>query len=332
MPAQKSKTSQIFLCHASEDKASVLEIYKRFKDAGLNPWLDKKDLLPGQAWAREIPKALKKSDFVLIFFSTTSVAKRGFVQKEFKLALDVLDEIPEGQIFIIPVRLDDCQIPDTFLHLHYCDLFEDDGLEQILRAIKAEQGIIESDIVKTIEPPILLRSQPLDIFSKEAAKEMLVENDFFDDRDNKDGKGLEHQYKKAIIGEGKVVVDHKTGLTWQRGGSSEVNLKGALAYVQKLKEKKYAGFSDWRLPTLEEAMSLMEPKMNEHELHIDPIFDKRQGWIWTADRVERTQFFRVVDGKASVDASGVWAVYFVYGYCYDVNVHYGYYNHVRAVR
>ena len=87
---------KVFLCHASEDKTSVLEVYNRLQAEGLKPWLDKKDLLPGQVWSREIPKAIKKSDFVLIFFSSTSVTKRGYVQKEFNLALEVLDQMPDG--------------------------------------------------------------------------------------------------------------------------------------------------------------------------------------------------------------------------------------------
>jgi len=53
--------------------------------------------------------------------------------------------------------------------------------------------------------------------------------------------------------------------------------------------------SDWRLPTLEEAMSLMEPGKREHGLFIEPIFAGAQRWIWTAD-------------KAS--ASAAWDVYF----------------------
>lgn len=65
---EKPKPPHIFLCHASEDKARVLEIYGRFKQKGLKPWLDKQDLLPGQNWSKEIRKAIRSSEFVLIFF------------------------------------------------------------------------------------------------------------------------------------------------------------------------------------------------------------------------------------------------------------------------
>ena len=76
--------------------------------------MDKMDLLPGVYWDDEIRKALKTSQFIIIFFSKFSVSKRGYVQREFKLALNVLEEIPKNQIFVIPVRLDDTQIPEEF--------------------------------------------------------------------------------------------------------------------------------------------------------------------------------------------------------------------------
>ncbi len=134
------KTPQIFLCHANEDIASVKDIYELLSKQGFRPWLDKEDLLPGQIWGEEIPKALRRSDYVLIFFSKTSVHKRGYVQKEFKLSLEVLEEIPEDQIFIIPLRLDECEVPDRFRHIHYVDLFEDGAYQKVLDAIGSSQS------------------------------------------------------------------------------------------------------------------------------------------------------------------------------------------------
>ena len=131
---------RIFLCHASEDKKQVLEIYHKLMSAGFNPWLDKMDLLPGQKWDGEIRRALKHSRFIIIFFSKFSVSKRGYVQREFKLALDALEEIPEDQIFVIPVRLEDCRIPEAFRHIHYVDLFEQGGFELVVKVIEAELG------------------------------------------------------------------------------------------------------------------------------------------------------------------------------------------------
>jgi len=83
------------------------------------------------------------------------------------------------------------------------------------------------------------------------------------------------------------VIDHATGLTWQQSGSKEtMSFAEAEKYIQKLNGQEYAGHNDWRLPTLEEAMSLMEPSTKNGDLYIDPVFDKTQRWIWTADKRE----------------------------------------------
>jgi hypothetical protein len=93
------------------------------------------DLVPGQRWDREIRNALKASDFILIFFSRNSVVRRGYIQREFKLALDILQEMPENLIHIIPARLDDCTIPDQFGFLHWCNLFEREGFQRLVQAL-----------------------------------------------------------------------------------------------------------------------------------------------------------------------------------------------------
>lgn len=129
--------NRIFLCHASEDRRKVTEVYWQLKDAEFNPWLDRMDLLPGQEWDREIRKALKSSKLIIIFFSNASISKRGYLQREFKLALEILEEIPSDEIFIVPIRLDECILPDDFSHIQYVDLFNEEGLDKIFQSINS---------------------------------------------------------------------------------------------------------------------------------------------------------------------------------------------------
>jgi len=130
-----------------------------------------------------------------------------------------------------------------------------------------------------------LRSAPRNDFSDDDQNKMLARWGFFESFDNKNGTGLENQYElQTIVGE-QVVVDAATGLMWQRGGSSESMIYAdAEKYIRQLNTARFAGFSDWRLPTLEEAMSLMEPSKLNGDLYIDPKFDNTQRWIWTADK------------------------------------------------
>ena len=139
----KKSDIQIFLAHASEDKPAVLALHERLKQAGYKPWLDKKDLIPGQNWRSVIPKAIADSQLFIACLSQRSIAKQGFVQREFKMALNQYADRPPNSIYLIPLRLDECEIPDlrqeeyglNLRDLHWLDYWEEDGFEQLERAI-----------------------------------------------------------------------------------------------------------------------------------------------------------------------------------------------------
>ena len=128
--------ARIFLCHASEDKPHVRKIYQQLKALGFAPWLDEVDILPGQDWNYEIERALKASDFVLVFLSTRSVRKTGYVQREFRRALYHAEERPEGFIHTIPVKLDNCSAPHHFSQLQWVNLYEDGAFDRVVNAIR----------------------------------------------------------------------------------------------------------------------------------------------------------------------------------------------------
>jgi hypothetical protein len=117
---------------------------------------------------------------------------------------------------------------------------------------------------------------------------LLVDFDFYDRFWNPKGAGFTKHFaveKERFLRKGNVIVDRATGLMWQQAGSpDEMTYAGAEKYVHDLNAQRFAGYSDWRLPTLEEAMSLMEPKENSDGLYIDAKFDAKQRWIWTADK------------------------------------------------
>jgi hypothetical protein len=133
-PATPLKTLTVFLCHASEDKEPVRELAKYVRGLGHEPWLDEDRLLPGQDWDYEIRQALRRCDIVLVCLSDNSM-KRGYIQKELKRALDIAEEFPAGALFLIPVRLTSCAIPDRLERLHYVDLFRPNGPERLSAAL-----------------------------------------------------------------------------------------------------------------------------------------------------------------------------------------------------
>ncbi len=129
---------KVFLSYAREDLKIAKKIYDDLTDKGVNVWLDDDALLPGQNWRNEITKAIKGSNYFLAVLSSNSVSKKGYVQKEVKIALEELELYPKGKIFIIPVRIDDCEPDDEKLGaLHWADLSSDydAGIQKILRVL-----------------------------------------------------------------------------------------------------------------------------------------------------------------------------------------------------
>ena len=127
---------QIFLSHAREDEEKVEKLYQKLSAAGFKPWMDKKDILPGERWRDSIRRAIRSSDFVLGCLSAQSVNKRGYLQKEVRLALDIWQEKLDSDIYLIPVRLEDCQVPESLCDFQYVNLFEEDGWTRLVKAIQ----------------------------------------------------------------------------------------------------------------------------------------------------------------------------------------------------
>ena len=103
---------KVFLSYAKEDKEFILECYEELKRKGFSPWMDEHDLLPGQAWDNCLKANMKSTDVVLIFMSSVSVEKIGYVQREMKYFVDKRKDFPDDYIYIIPIQIDDCTVPN----------------------------------------------------------------------------------------------------------------------------------------------------------------------------------------------------------------------------
>src|SRR5512142_874106 len=146
MAPEEKRPLKVFLCHASGDKPTVRELYKRLIAEGVDAWLDKEKLLPGQDWQLEIPKAVRESDVVVVCLSNKSITKEGYVQKEIKFALDIAEEKPEGTIFLIPARLENCIVPERLSRWQGVDLYEENGFTQVLRSLKLRADLVGAAI------------------------------------------------------------------------------------------------------------------------------------------------------------------------------------------
>ena len=143
-----NKKLKVFLCHASTDKETVRDLYQRFIDEGwLDPWLDEKKILAGQNWEIEIQNTVRNSHVVLVCLSQSAITREGYIQREISLALDTAEEKPEGTIFIIPVRLENCDIPQRLKKYHWVNYFDADGYRQIIKSLQTRAISLDINIV-----------------------------------------------------------------------------------------------------------------------------------------------------------------------------------------
>jgi formylglycine-generating enzyme required for sulfatase activity len=126
---------RVFLCHAHSDRDAVHVLYTRLVEDGVDAWLDKEKILPGQDWELEIREAVRASDVVVVCLSCQFNAA-GFRQKEVRIALDEADKQPGGEIFIIPARLEQCDPPESLRRWQWVDLFDPDGYVYLMRALR----------------------------------------------------------------------------------------------------------------------------------------------------------------------------------------------------
>ncbi len=208
-PVQKLK---VFLCHSSKNKPAVRELYNRLSADGIEAWLDEKNILPGQNWELEIKKAVRNSDAIIVCLSKDAMNNRGYVHKEIKLVLDEADRQPEGHIFIIPILLEECEIPERLSHLHYLRYYDNpDAYGMLLRSLKARAEQVERPGTLVCSTQIVVESAQQNELSQEQAVEAgtkisewlkareIWKNEWIDFKDIAEATGIETWVVKECI-------------------------------------------------------------------------------------------------------------------------------------
>ncbi len=142
----RSRNLQVFLCHASADKSKVRLLYKMLSEAGCAPWLDEENILPGQTWQEEIRKSVKSTDVFLVCLSRRSFKhggyRSGYMREEIRFALNEVSK--KGDIYMIPVRLTNCQIPRELSNWHRVDLFKKNGFKKLIEALEIRSSGLDN--------------------------------------------------------------------------------------------------------------------------------------------------------------------------------------------
>jgi hypothetical protein len=219
--------NKVFLSYASEDYITAEKLYDFLSSNGFTVWMDKKKLLPGQRWDSEIQLNLRKADFIILLLSEIAVSKRGYIQREFKKAVTYCEEKLESDIYIIPVKIGACQIPDNLSQFQWIEFSQTDSNKRILEALNVQRSVFEK-----IEQSNLALQDKFRLVEKTSAGEL----------------GTETPKVKYNI---DYKVFHNTDIEWL----NEVNLTIENEVLQELLRLRYNYFSYYKDTTDEHLIS-----------------------------------------------------------------------------
>lgn len=158
--AGEARPLRVVLCYHPADRRAVRLLYRRLRAAGLDVWFDEENLARGQGRRYETTKAVSGSDVVVICLSAGSLNQGGDVRAGMRFALDVADAQPAGTVLPIPLRLEECEVPERLRRWQPLDYFVDDGYLRLMRALlgRAEELHLGMDSRRGLLEPALERA------------------------------------------------------------------------------------------------------------------------------------------------------------------------------
>jgi len=115
------------------------------------------------------------------------------------------------------------------------------------------------------------------IINDDNIEDVIKKLNFFEAERNPSGR-FENAF--AAAEDPEVLIDQRTSLMWQRGGVDIGSIRFMQRSIKEINEAEFAGHRDWRLPTMEEALSLMDPEKNEKGVYLHPCFSKEQPFVF----------------------------------------------------
>ncbi len=126
--------AKIFISHSSKDKKFVRQLAGDLRDSGHEPWLDEWEIKVGECIAKKIEEGISDAEYVVIVLSKNSTDSEWF-EREWKSVY--WDEVNNRKTIILPVLLEDCNIPKLLQTKKYADFSKgySPAFDSLLKAI-----------------------------------------------------------------------------------------------------------------------------------------------------------------------------------------------------
>ena len=137
---------RVFISYVSENTETVDQLCQELKSHGIQVWRDRDNIAPGLRWKREIRRAIQQGAFFIACFSKEYDERgRTYMNEELTIAIEELRQRPVDQAWFIPVKLNECEIPDrdigggeTLQAFQHVNLYEDwnGSIQSILKVVQ----------------------------------------------------------------------------------------------------------------------------------------------------------------------------------------------------
>jgi len=130
--------TSVFLCHSSKDKAFAHKLFLLLQEKGIHVWYDEAELNIGDSLLDKITNAISKNDYVIAILSHNSINSR-WVNYELKIA--VQEEMDKEKIKVLPIVIDNCEIPIYLKTKVYLDFSNQDDFVYPINRLLNSLGI-----------------------------------------------------------------------------------------------------------------------------------------------------------------------------------------------
>ena len=133
---------RVFLLHSRDDSSYARVLAHRLAQGSFDPWFDEAKAASGSDWSKGVTREVMDAHAVLVCLSPRSVAKHAYVREEIHDVLEAARQRPAGALFVIPVRLEPCELPEALVRYPSTDYYTEDGHQQLLAALRrAAEGL-----------------------------------------------------------------------------------------------------------------------------------------------------------------------------------------------
>ena len=348
-PARRPK---VFLSYTPEEAAHAARLRPLLEIAGFAPRLDSEALAREAQWDAALAFTMTSTDFVVALLSRGTRGSRQ--EQELLCAFRIVAKLGANTSSIFPVLVDSTQspldevLPAFFKPLNVVAFADfDSGWRQLHRSLsKAARSA-------GLRVPRLLRAAPCGDVDQAAASETINAHRFFSRSMNASGGG--EVAELTLIANGRIVEDRTHARMWTAGcldpdalprapladqeeevarwtpDSMQTEAQRALIaarlemkhrlrlaieeFTGDFNSRRAGGYDGWRLPTLEEAMSLVTRATRRDGRHISELFSDHV-YVRTADFSPGPA--PLMPGLSKVLFQSIWVVSYLDGDCFEV--------------